>query len=100
MEINVCGVNYKVIQLGEELGEVDNDPSCLGLCIYRESLIQIKEGLSVERKKQVLIHELLHAMLYEAGYYSHDEKQVDNLSVVINQVISQNDIKATLNELE
>lgn len=96
MNIDVCGVKYNVFQVEE----VDNDPSCLGLCIYRESLIQIKKSLSTERKKQVLTHELLHAMLYEAGYDEHDEKLVQNLSIVINQVIGQNDIKATLNELE
>ncbi|MCJ1785228.1 ImmA/IrrE family metallo-endopeptidase [Mammaliicoccus sciuri] len=96
MNINVCGVKYYVMQSEE----VDNDPSCLGICIYRESLIQIKRGLSTERKKQVLVHELLHAIMYEAGYEEHDEELVKNLSVVINQVVSQNDIKATLNQIE
>ncbi|HIA6781623.1 TPA: hypothetical protein ACWRP5_001702, partial [Staphylococcus aureus] len=83
-----------------QLEDVDNNPSCLGLCIYKDSLIQLKRGLSFERKKQILIHELLHAMMYESGYEEHDEELVNNLSIVINQVISQNDIKATLNELE
>ncbi|AQN32182.1 hypothetical protein [Mammaliicoccus sciuri] len=96
MNINICGVKYKIVQTEE----VDNDPSCLGLCIYRESLIQIKNSLSIERRKQVLMHELLHAMLYEAGYDEHDEELVKNLSIVINQVINQNDIKATLNKIE
>lgn len=96
MDINICGVKYKIVQLED----VDNNPSCLGLCIYKDSLIQLKQGLSFERKKQILIHELLHAMMYEAGYEEHDEGLVNNLSIVINQVISQNDIKATLNKLE
>ncbi|GEQ04525.1 hypothetical protein EKQ61_06215 [Staphylococcus gallinarum] len=96
MNIDVCGVKYKIVQIED----VDNDPSCLGLCIYKDSLIQLKQGLSFERKKQILIHELLHAMMYEAGYEEHDEILVGNLSIVINQVIAQNDIKATLNELE
>lgn len=96
MNINVCGVKYYVMQVEE----VDNDPSCLGICIYRESLIQIKRGLSTERKKQVLVHELLHAIMYEAGYEEHDEELVKNLSVVINQIVSQNEIKATLNQIE
>ncbi len=47
MNIDVCGVKYNVFQIEE----VDNDPSCLGLCIYRESVIQIKKSLSTERKK-------------------------------------------------
>ncbi|MCQ9301292.1 hypothetical protein [Staphylococcus hyicus] len=46
------------------------------------------------------MHELLHAMLYEVGYEEHDGTLVSNLSIVINQVIGQNDIKATLKELE
>ncbi|MDT0747164.1 hypothetical protein [Staphylococcus chromogenes] len=46
------------------------------------------------------MHKLLHAMLYEVGYEEHDETLVSNLSIVINQVIGQNDIKATLKELE
>ena len=96
MNIDVCGVKYNVFQVEE----VDNDPSYLGLCIYRESVIQIKKSLSTERKKQVLVHEMLHAMLYEAGYDEHDEEQVKNLSIVFNQVLNQNNLKATLNELE
>ena len=39
-------------------------------------------------------------MLYEAGYDEHDEEQVKNLSIVFNQVLNQNNLKATLNELE
>ncbi|AZB66823.1 TPA: hypothetical protein K8054_000263 [Staphylococcus pseudintermedius] len=96
MNINVCGVKYKI----DQLEDVDNNPNCLGLCVYKDSLIQLKRGLSFERKKQTLIHELLHAMLYEAGYEEHDETLVSNLSIVINQVIGENDIKATLKELE
>lgn len=96
MDINVCGVRYKIVQLED----VDNNPCCLGLCVYRDSRIQLKRGLSFERKKQTLIHELLHAMLYEAGYEEHDETLVSNLSIVINQVIGENDIKATLKQLE
>ncbi|MGW7932145.1 hypothetical protein ACWEWU_10850 [Staphylococcus xylosus] len=96
MNIDVCGVKYNLVQIEE----VDNDPNCLGLCIYSESIIQLKRGISIERKKQVLIHELLHAILYEAGYDEHDEVKVRNLSIVANQVICQNDIKATLNKLE
>lgn len=96
MDINVCGVKYAIVQLEG----VDNNPSCLGLCIYKDSLIQLKQWLSFERKKQILMHELLHAMLYEVGYEEHDGTLVSNLSIVINQVIGQNDIKATLKELE
>ncbi|MGW7932722.1 hypothetical protein ACWEWU_13945 [Staphylococcus xylosus] len=96
MNIDICGVKYKIVQIED----VDNNPSCLGICIYKDSLIQLKQGLSFERKKQVLIHELLHAMMYEAGYEEHDEKLVVNLSIVINQVIGQNNIKAILSELE
>lgn len=50
MDINVCGVKYKIVQLED----VDNNPSCLGLCIYKDSLIQLKQGLSFERKNKYL----------------------------------------------
>lgn len=96
MKINVCGINYKI----KKVNELDNDPNCLGLCIYHESLILLKSNLSYERKKQVLVHELLHAMLYESGYTEHDEQLVNNLSICLNQVINHNDLKATLTKLE
>ena len=46
MEINICGVKYTIVQVNE----VDNDPSCLGLCIYRETLIQIKRDYRLNEK--------------------------------------------------
>lgn len=96
MKINVSGVNYKI----KQVNELDNDPNCLGLCIYHESLILLKSNLSYERKKQILVHELLHAMLYESGYTEHDEQLVNNLAICLNQVINHNDLKATLTKLE
>ncbi|MFK5593925.1 hypothetical protein ACI6C6_06440 [Staphylococcus aureus] len=50
MEINVCGVKYKIVQLED----VDNNPSCLGLCIYKDSLYNLNEDYHSSEKNKYL----------------------------------------------
>ncbi|GAW63414.1 hypothetical protein FC65_GL000663 [Ligilactobacillus acidipiscis DSM 15836] len=88
MNIKVGGIHYEIFE--KEI--VENDPNEYGVCVYADNHIEIKSGLSDERKTQTLIHELLHAIFFEAGYEDHDEKMVDQLSLVLNQVLKENDL--------
>jgi hypothetical protein len=62
-----------------------------GQVTYSDCRIEIDPTLADTRKHNVLIHELLHAMLFEAGYDEQDEEQVRRLGNVLTQVLRDND---------
>ncbi len=63
-EIKVCGITYLVI-VQEHFKAYDDERNLWGYCDYERQIIYVRESLSEERKRQVLIHELTHAMLQE-----------------------------------
>ncbi len=85
-KVNVCGVIYTV----EESETVDNDLTCLGVCIYADSKICLKKNISAERKAQTFVHELLHAIFYEAGFDEQDEELINRVGKVMYQVLQDN----------
>lgn len=62
----------------------------LGHVTYHDAQIAVESTLCAQRKASVIIHELLHAMLYEAGYDEQDEDQVVRLGNVLTQVLRDN----------
>jgi hypothetical protein len=62
-----------------------------GRVTYSDCRIEIDPTLAETRKHNVIIHELLHAMLFEAGYDEQDEEQVRRLGNVLTQVLRDND---------
>lgn len=46
--------------------------------------------MSPTKKEQVLIHELLHACIAEAGFDEQDEDVVNRVSIVLYQVLKDN----------
>lgn len=94
--LKVAGIEYKV-QVKEL---VDNDPSTYGSCVYHDAHIELRKGLSKERAEQTLIHELLHATIFEAGYRNEDyEEMVERVSVILHQVIKENDLPRLLEQV-
>lgn len=89
MEIKVCGMTYTVI-VQEHFKTHDDDRNLWGCCDYEQQKIFIRESLSDQKKKQVLIHELTHAMLHEAGYKEQDEDLVTRFSIILHQVLAEN----------
>ncbi|WP_345803559.1 ImmA/IrrE family metallo-endopeptidase [Lysinibacillus sp. BS3] len=67
--------------------------SLMGQVIYAESRIDIDSSMSESKKEQVFIHELVHAMLNEAGYDEQDEEMVNRLAIILYQVLRQNELK-------
>ncbi|WGF39892.1 hypothetical protein QBO96_06400 [Lysinibacillus capsici] len=65
----------------------------MGQVIYAESRIDIDSSMSESKKEQVFIHELVHAMLNEAGYDEQDEEMVNRLAIILYQVLRQNELK-------
>ena len=94
--IKVAGIVYKV--LVKEL--VDNDPNTYGSCIYHDAHIELRKGLSKERIGQTMIHELMHAALFEAGYREDDyEELVERLGAVWYQMIQESDLPRLIEQI-
>ena len=89
------GLKFRIGAVDYEIKEVadlhDKGEELLGCVTYDDCLIRIDSALSDERKRNIIIHELLHAMLYEAGYDEQDEELVRRLGNVLAQVLRDND---------
>ena len=86
--IRIGSVEYGVKEVE---GLHDSGQELLGWVTYCDTLIRIDTNVSESRKKNVLMHEVLHAMLYEAGYDEQDEELVRRLGNVMTQVFIDND---------
>lgn len=87
-EINVSGINYKV----KEVDGLIVDRDFLGTVSYPKSLIKIDSSMSSDKKEQVFVHELMHAIFYESGYDEHEEEMVNRLGITLYQVLKDNDL--------
>ena len=54
--------------------------NCKGLADYSNRKISIEPDIHEEDKKQVLLHEIVHCILYAGGLREHDEITLDILS--------------------
>ncbi|MEC2070328.1 hypothetical protein [Alkalihalophilus marmarensis] len=88
MEIKVGGVIYTVKEL--PVVDIGGDRNYSGACDYNQTTIELEEGLSDERKNDVLFHEITHAIFYEAGFAEQDEDMINRVGKVISQVFNDN----------
>ena len=83
MTVSVCGVNYKI----EYVDVIDE--SCEGIVHgeidYTKGIIRIKNGLPKDIERQVIIHEIVHGILFNVGKskMTEDEEFVQLLAVGI-----------------
>lgn len=62
--------------------------------------INLDHSIAKVRKQQSLIHEILHGMLFEAGYEEEiDEQLIKRLSMVMYQVVKENDLADLLDQI-
>lgn len=87
----VAGIPYEVRE--KEYVEFNDNANALGVCTYDRGLIDVKSTMSDERKEEVFVHELFHAILYEAGFDEHDEDLVNRASKVLYQVLKDNKLQ-------
>lgn len=89
--IKIGGITYS-ISIVKNLQ--DNDELVWGYTDYKLAQIYLDEDLSFQKRKQVLIHEALHASMHEAGLddICNDEKIVNPLGNVLYQFINDNDL--------
>lgn len=86
--VRVAGVDYKVQEVENVI--IEGSTEYGGSCDYASMEIEIRESLPQTRKDEVFVHELLHAMFYEAGYQEHDEDMVNRVGKVLYQVLKDN----------
>ncbi|WP_421000040.1 hypothetical protein ACOJIU_12645 [Carnobacterium maltaromaticum] len=90
--IKVAGVTYNIVE--KPFIDIDGSRDYQGVCIYPKLEIAILSDISQERKEQTLVHELTHAMFYEAGFEGQDEQDeemISRFSNVLYQVLKDND---------
>jgi hypothetical protein len=96
-QLKIGGAIYTV----NEVDGLMRKLSLFGNVDFSDCIIQIDTDISDERKEQTLIHEMLHAVHFEAGYdpSDQDEDMINRASNVLHQVIVDNiDILATPDE--
>lgn len=74
-KIKIGGMEYQVNEV--EFDKSDDDV-ILGECRFEKAEILINENLSDSRKEQTLFHEMVHAMLFEAGSIEYDNEELVN----------------------
>jgi Zn-dependent peptidase ImmA (M78 family) len=87
LTFRVGALDYRITETPDLLRKHD----LFGQVTYDDGLIEIEHTLSEQRKHNVIIHELVHAMLFEAGYDEQDEEQVRRIGNVLTQVLRDND---------
>lgn len=87
--VNVAGVHYKVET--KEYLELDGDRNLFGLCEYEVPTISLISSLKGERRDEVFVHEVLHAIFNEAQYQEQDEEEISRIGRVLYQVLRDND---------
>jgi len=87
-EIKVGGALYIV----QEVEGLQRKYGLFGQVDFSDCVIQIDADLTTERKEQTLVHEVLHAIMFEAGYNpeEQDESLVNRTSNVLHQVLAEN----------
>ncbi len=95
-EIKIMGIPFKIVE--KAVVCKGDDGFTRGVINFNNDTIEIDEELSPERKKQVLIHEIIHAIFDLIGDedLTKDERTVQSLSSALYCVIKENDLFSLL----
>lgn len=86
-KLKVAGIDYTT----ELVSGLSSRYQLYGQVHYGTSTIEVDTELSHDKKAQVYIHELIHAMMFEAGYDEQEEEFVRRFTTVLHQVLRDND---------
>jgi len=89
-KIKVAGIDYEVEEVDVVI--LEGNTNYAGSCLYIESKIELLKDLPITKKEQTLVHEIIHACLFEAGFNEHDEYLVNRLGIVLYQVLKDNNL--------
>lgn len=84
-EFKLFGETYKV----KELVKIDKEDS-MGEYDPFKNTVKVKKGLNQEQKEQALLHEQVHCILDNLGYYklNDDESFVDSFAKALHQILT------------
>ena len=88
-KLKVGGLTYDV-----EFKELEAEEGVqLGWCKRTQTLIEVNNhNISEQLQKQTLIHEMTHAIVFEAGLeLENEEDAVNRIALVLHQVLKDND---------
>jgi hypothetical protein len=94
--VNVNGIDYPVYECDVVI--LNGSTEYMGKAEYADQHIEILSSMSEQRKIQTFYHELIHCMLFEAGFGEHDEELVDRLSKVLVNVLKYNKLYSEVAE--
>jgi Zn-dependent peptidase ImmA (M78 family) len=86
-QVSVLGRLYRIEYVAFEEGNY-------GECQGEKGLIRIREGLPEEERRATIVHELLHAILYESGITHILEKDNEHLEEAIVRAIEHGLIRS------
>ena len=88
--VKVAGINYSIIK--KHFVEINSNRNYRGQCDSNKGTIELAEGLSKDIEEQIFVRELVHACLDQAGYDEQDEEMVTRFSIVLHQVLKDNNL--------
>lgn len=71
-KVQVGGVPYEV----HPVRRLRDDEGVLGRCMCHLQYIELDQDLSTDAMAATLLHEVIHAILYQSGHDDHAEPQV------------------------
>ena len=89
-KVKIGGLTYDVSSV-EGLDKQEGELGLLGRIDYHGLKIKVEKALAEQMQQQILIHEIVHGILIEAGYTHHKEEQADRIGKVLYQVLKDND---------
>lgn len=86
----------KQVKIGAVTYEVQYEPrladdALMGQIRLLEGVIAIRPNMSKTMEQITLLHEMTHAMLFQAGEKEHDEQVIDIIAHGVVQVIQDNE---------
>ena len=88
-EVKIGGIVYPIEIVNDFTGETGD----WGQTNFKKSKITIDSNLEKQRKNQILVHEIVHALFFEAGI-KDDEDKVNRLGLVLHQMLADNDFSS------
>lgn len=85
--VKIGAIVYEIVDV-ENLS--DHGEKLDGHITYDDSCIRLEKGMETQARRATLWHEILHAILIQAGYSKHAEGQVEALSFGIMEVLENN----------
>ena len=89
-QIKILGIEYKL----EEVEQVNKNQRLFGEIDFVNQTIKIEKDLNEDRKKQVLLHEILHGICEQLGIeeINNNETLIQSISSALYQVLKDNKI--------